>query len=335
MLDYTEYFDDKINRDVRMFTHRQRQYRFPAVLANRFEIVRLLNCGGFGILLVAKDRRIFDRNVLIKAGLIRPHVLSVPRNVALSKELDDLGQRMEHERKMLLQGQLRGVSGIPILIDWFDDVSPMVRGPHRDPNGNEFFNEDPRLWQSVRYLAVSYFDGIELGDFCASPRFSAKPLASCRYLGFYLTNTLGAFHRNEQFGNASLQFFYQDLKPSNILVSREGFYSLIDFGSFAVVSPKKVIPGTQTDGYAAPELKTLDLRSACTPRLDIYSLGIVLKECLQIAAGKKPLKVNPPASELGLPDAWREVLDRCTHCDPQARFQTMQEVNDALRNLPY
>ena len=247
--DYSEYSDEVIRRDVRVFTYRQRQYRFPAVLANRFEIVRLLNCGGFGVLLVAKDCRIFGRYVLIKAGLVRPHMLSVPRNVALSKELEDLRERMDHERRMLLQGQRRGVSDIPILIDWFDDVSPMVRGPHSDPNGNEFFNEDPRLWQSVPYLAVSYFDGVELNEFCASPRFSAKPLASCRYLGFYLTNTLGPFHRAETFGNVSLQFIYQDLKPANILVSHEGVYCLIDFGSFAVVTPQKVVmAGTQTDG---------------------------------------------------------------------------------------
>lgn len=335
MAGFTETYDDVVKRQVRVFRHAGRQYRFPALLAERFEPIDVLACGGFGVLLVARDRRVFQRRVLIKAGLLKPPLLSVPHDTALPGALAENRIRLEHERKMLLHGQYRGATGIPVLIDWFDDVNPHVRGPHRDPDGQPFTNDDPSLWQSAPYLALSYFDGMELDECCRSPRFTANRLGACRHLGFYLTNTLAVFHRKEKFGTVELQFIYQDLKPANVLVSRsEGLYCLIDLGSFAVVTPNGPSNvGVSTAGYAGPELQRLDLRSVCQPRLDVYSLGVVLKECLQRSSGVERPRLDIPASELGVPASWQSFLDRCTAEDPGERYQSIAEVNRALGQL--
>jgi serine/threonine protein kinase len=305
------------------------------LLAERFEPTELLACGGFGVLLVARDRRVFQRRVLVKAGLLEPHLLSVPNNAALPRALDESRRRVEHERKMLLHGQFRGASGIPLLIDWFDDVDPLVRGPHRDVDGRTFTNDDPALWRAAPYLVLSYIDGMELDEHCRTSRVTTKPLGACRALGFYLANTLDVFHRKEPFGPVELQFVYQDLKPANILVSRsEGTYCLIDLGSFAVVGPSGPSnAGVSTPGYAAPELQRLDLRSACRPRLDVYSLGVVLKECLQRAFGSPQPVPNIPAKQLQIPTPWQAFLDRCTAEDTEQRYQIMPEVAAALAKL--
>jgi serine/threonine protein kinase len=229
------------------------------------------------------------------------------------------------------------VSGIPLLIDWLDDANPHVRGPHRTPDGRSFSNDDSSLWRSTPYLVLSYFDGMELDEYCQSKRFNSNRLGACRTLGFYLSNTLEVFHRLEDFGSVKLRFIYQDLKPGNILVSRsEGLFCLIDFGSFAVVSPTGPSnTGVSTPGYAAPELGRLTARDACQPRLDVYSLGVVLKECLQLAAGVAQPRLDLPAAQLGVPQPWQAFLDRCTAANPDQRFQSMTDVNQALRQLPF
>jgi serine/threonine protein kinase len=331
----TETYDQVLKRQVRLFRHANREFRFPSLLAERFEPTEVLAYGGFGVLLVACDRRVFQRRVLIKAGLLEPHLLSVPNNAALPRALDENRRRAEHERKMLLHGQYRGASGIPVLIDWFDDVNPLVRGPHRDPDGRTFTNDDPSLWGAAPYLVLSYIDGMELDEHCRTSRVTKNPLGACRALGFYLSNTLDVFHGKEAFGPVELQFVYQDLKPANILVSRsEGTYCLIDFGSFAVIGPAGPSnAGVSTPGYAAPELQRQDLRSACRPRLDVYSLGVVLKECLQRAFGNLQPVPNIPAVQLSIPAPWQRFLDRCTAEDPEQRYQIMPDVIGALKKL--
>ncbi len=331
---YAERFDETLQRPVRAFPYQNRELRFPAILGGRFEVMSLLACGGFGALLVARDNRIFCHKVLVKTGILAPHLFEVPNNLALPRELETQRERMEHERKMLLHAQRRGVSGVPILIDWLEDVSPQVRGPHRDRQGQEFFHLDQRLWGCVPCLVMSYVDGVELNEYCRWPRFRDHCLAACRHLGLYLAGTLEVFHRPEPFGEVELQFVYQDLKPANIMATSEGIYCLIDFGSFATITPRGAsMQGTHTEGYAAPELQTLDPGAACKPRLDVYSLGVVLKECLQLATASGKPKLNPPAVDLKVPDDWTAFLDRCTEPDPEKRFQAMGEVKDVLISL--
>ena len=184
---------------------------------------------------------------------------------------------------------------------------------------------------------LSYVDGMEVNDYCCSTRVTRNPLGACRSLGFYLSNTLGVFHRKARFGKWELQFIYQDLKPANILVSRsEGLYCLIDFGSFAVIGPNGVSNGgISTTGYAAPELAKLDFSSACQPRLDVYSLGIVLKEFLQRAGGSQSPQLDISAAQLDIPAPWQSFLDHCTATDPDRRYQTMGDVARTLAQLEF
>ncbi len=88
-----------------------------------------------------------------------------------------------------------------------------------------------------------------------------------------------AFHRKET--------LHQDLKPSNILVSKRGAV-IIDFGSCAVAgieerkAPSERDQALGTLDYSAPEYR---YGSKATPAADQFSIGVILYEML---TGKKP-----------------------------------------------
>ncbi|MCX0274181.1 serine/threonine protein kinase, partial [Nocardia zapadnayensis] len=135
---------------------------------------------------------------------------------------------------------------------------------------------------------------------------------------------------------------HRDVKPSNILVTAEGFAYLIDFG-IARSSQDTTLTraGTMigTLAYMAPERLTLDQIDA---RSDVYSLACVLYECL---AGTKPytgesverqiaahLTERPPLpSAAGLPPAFDVVVARGLAKDPDQRYGSAGELAAAAQ----
>ncbi len=131
---------------------------------------------------------------------------------------------------------------------------------------------------------------------------------------------------------------FRDLKPSNIMIDKNGKVQLIDFGIARYLKEGRTedtyIYGTP--GYAAPEqygTGQTDIRS------DIYSLGATLYHCL---AGRNPLLDAP---EFPGPLALNPKLNRGTariirtalEQDPRRRYQTAldmkQAVQSVLRNI--
>jgi serine/threonine protein kinase len=333
---FREEHDPVIDRDVRIFSHDGRDFRYPALLGGRYEPVGVMASGGFGILINALDRRVFDRHVLVKAALVGAHELARPRNAALPDALREARLRMDHERKMLLHGRLRGVGGIPHLIDWFDDVNPTVRGPHIDPDGRTFANDDPSLWRDARYLVLGNIDGVQLDVYCQSDRFRRAWLGETKVLGMYLAGMLQPFHATRDYGGLQIHFVYQDLKPANVMVTRvTGQYHLIDFGSFAVVGPG----GPQrteahTEGYSAPERAGSLPADSCHPRLDVYSLGVVLSQAIQWGSGSDAAPIETAVDSLPVTAEWKAFLHQCRAATPDARFQSMPQVLATLERLP-
>ncbi len=131
---------------------------------------------------------------------------------------------------------------------------------------------------------------------------------------------------------------FRDLKPSNIMIDRDGKVKLIDFGIARYFKHGRTedtyIYGTP--GYAAPEqygTGQTDIRS------DIYSLGATLHHCLtgrnplsEPASFPDPLLLNPKLSR-GPAKIIRKALEQ----DPGRRYQTAldmkQAVQDVLRNI--
>ncbi|MDQ7826597.1 MAG: serine/threonine-protein kinase [Candidatus Eremiobacteraeota bacterium] len=122
---------------------------------------------------------------------------------------------------------------------------------------------------------------------------------------------------------------YRDLKPQNIIVTRDGSLKLVDFGiaRFYKAGQKKDTVYAGTPGYAPPEQYGKGQTDA---RTDLYALGACLYFMLT--------GIHPPEDRfnLELPPGTRHspfvasLVKRAMRQDPAERFQSIQEFRQAL-----
>ncbi|MEV0363408.1 serine/threonine-protein kinase [Nocardia fusca] len=136
---------------------------------------------------------------------------------------------------------------------------------------------------------------------------------------------------------------HRDVKPSNIVVRRDGFVYLIDFGiahgaGSTALTASGLAVGTWA--YMAPERFT----GSTDARADIYSLGCVLYECL---AGTRPFGDTDPARQMhdhltttppsvralvpGISVELDRVIARALAKNPDDRYRTAGEFARAAR----
>lgn len=137
---------------------------------------------------------------------------------------------------------------------------------------------------------------------------------------------------------------HQDIKASNLLVTREGAVRVLDFGLSALLSPKEDAGPTRigiSASYAAPEV----FRGAAPSiAIDIYALGVLLYRLLCDAwpskppaligpalIGMSPIDVDAPRapSALALASAPEAARLRGVR-DPQALSRALQGDLDAI-----
>lgn len=146
---------------------------------------------------------------------------------------------------------------------------------------------------------------------------------------------------------------HRDIKPANILVAKNGYAKLADFGlakltdntaddNTKTLTEAHTRPGmvVGTIAYMSPEQASghaLDARS------DIFSFGIVLYELL---AGRRPfagatelevLKTiihgEPSPLSADVPQPVRGVIEKALEKDPAERYQSMREMAVDLRRV--
>lgn len=117
---------------------------------------------------------------------------------------------------------------------------------------------------------------------------------------------------------------HRDVKPANILIDHHGRALLTDFG---------IAQSAQKTGMFAPSLGTLRYMSpeqlegkAATPQSDIYSLGVVLHECL---TGRLPYVTQEPS------DLRRDIVAGNTHLAKEVPAGLLEVCHRALKRLPH
>ena len=134
--------------------------------------------------------------------------------------------------------------------------------------------------RKLRYLVMEFVDGRSLQDVLAQrgslpwPVVLAIGAIVCRALDYAGKQKITAY-RDEYHG-----IVHRDIKPGNILISKDGVVKLSDFG---IARPGGVSIHTEVAGvmatfpYASPEQLRCDI---VDQRSDLYSLGTVLYESM-------------------------------------------------------
>jgi len=188
-----------------------------------------------------------------------------------------------------------------------------------------------------QYLVTEYIDGGTLEDWLGSARRTWRQIVQL-LLG--IADGLAAAHQ--------AGILHRDIKPGNILVAKNGYAKLADFGlarlaesgsgaNVSVDSTRKgVVIGTIA--YMSPEQasgRQLDARS------DVFSFGIVLYEAL---VGSRPfggstdlevlqtiIHAEPERLPPALPLELRIAVEKALEKDPADRYQSLRDLVVDLR----
>jgi len=136
---------------------------------------------------------------------------------------------------------------------------------------------------------------------------------------------------------------HRDVKPGNIMVTRDGRVKVADFGIARALSEVALtLPGTTLGSvhYFSPEQARGEL---ATPASDIYSLGIVLYELLTgrrpwtgdtaaaIATARLTGAVPSPAkAHGGIPATLDAITRKAMATNPEDRYATASDMAEAL-----
>jgi len=185
------------------------------------------------------------------------------------------------------------------------------------------------------FIVMEYVEGETLKDLIKRE----APLEPARAVGIarQIANALHHAHINK--------IIHRDIKPHNVLISKDGRIKVTDFGIARAVtattqtfSPHSIMGSVH---YFSPEQAKGKLASE---QSDIYSLGIVLYEMLTRQLpfdGDSPISIAlkhlqqdiPPARNynLNVTDKLQDILDRMLEKDPALRYQNVAELQADLR----
>jgi eukaryotic-like serine/threonine-protein kinase len=175
---------------------------------------------------------------------------------------------------------------------------------------HDFGREDGQSW-----LVMEFVDGPSLA--------ATLPLPPARALelGLQICDAVAYAHQRG--------VVHRDLKPENVILDASGRAKVGDFGIARILKPEgpplrvtstNVALGTPR--YMAPE--TLN-GAPPDPRMDVYSLGVLLYEMVM---GAPPAGVFPPA-----PAPFDAVIRRALSSNPALRYKDAGEMRDALASV--
>jgi len=206
----------------------------------------------------------------------------------------------------------------------------------RHPNIVQVFDSDAR--DDIYYIVLELLEGdtlkTRLNDYRV--RGESIPLGEMARVLLDVLDGLAYAH--------SEGMIHRDIKPANILLTKHGQAVIADFGIARIVGgARHTMSGALmgTLDYMAPEQ---GMKGQSDARSDIYSLGIVLYEML---TQRTPFEADTPLAVLlkhindplplprkidpTIPESFERIVLKSLSKDPDDRYQSAEEVVQALR----
>ncbi len=181
--------------------------------------------------------------------------------------------------------------------------------------------------QGYYYIVMEYIEGITLKQYIEKKgQLAIKESVS---IAIQVAQGIEAAHNNN--------IVHRDIKPQNILISREGKVKVTDFGIARVATTDTIDANTVGSvHYISPEQARGGFIDS---RTDIYSLGITLYE---MVTGRVPFDGNNnvsialkhiqdemvPANELvpSVPISVEKIIEKCTQKKPDNRYSKISAL---------
>ena len=190
----------------------------------------------------------------------------------------------------------------------------------------------------LSYIVMELIEGITLKEYITQNKPIDWKIA--RNIGMQIGLALEQAHANG--------IIHRDIKPHNILITKDNTIKVADFGIASAVSSETLVAGKNdapmgSVHYISPEQAR---GGYVTETTDIYALGVIMYE---MVTGELPFDGQNPVSiavmkieqdpvnckviNLDIPHSVAEVIMRAIARDPAMRYQSAQEFLIALKRL--
>jgi serine/threonine-protein kinase len=205
----------------------------------------------------------------------------------------------------------------------------------------------PTVKEDVHYIATEYIDGSTLRENLSHKE--PLTLKTILNIGVQVAEALSAAHQ--------AGIIHRDIKPENIMLRKDGYAKVLDFGLAKLSEPAAVGPGSGSEdatrmqvnttpglvmgtvSYMSPEQARAKATDA---RTDIWSLGVVMYEML---SGRVPFSgetINhtivsilekEPATLTNIPAELQRIVRKSMTKELEMRYQSAHDLLIDLKNL--
>ena len=195
---------------------------------------------------------------------------------------------------------------------------------------------DASVRHNIKYIVMEYVEGITLKNY-----MQHREVLNLREIISYTTQILRALDHAHKKG-----IVHRDIKPQNIMLLKNGVIKVMDFGIAKIPNAETVTMTDKAIGtvyYISPEQVS---GSPTDARSDLYALGVMMYE---MATGSLPFSAETPVStalmhvnetatsakELNpaIPAGLEQIISRAMEKDPDARYQSAEEMLNHLLKL--
>lgn len=199
------------------------------------------------------------------------------------------------------------------------------------------------------FISMEFINGVNLRDIVYRCREGNRPIPPelALYIMSEICKGLDYAHRKSDSSGKPVGIVHRDVSPQNILISYEGEVKIVDFGiAKAAMNISHTMAGILKGkiAYMSPEQA---LGKSIDHRTDIFSVGIILYECLtgkKLFTGESQFEVlkkirTTRITRDNLPDtlplALREIMAKTLAYLPKDRYASAGDLQTDLTRLLY